>query len=199
MSIIESAAADAAETVAGGAAGSSALPWLLLGAVVLVAGAALTGYVYGHRAEEAKFNLYKTQQAAAAEKQAAANKSALLAQQQADAAQMEQINQTHGVQLNEVTQRRDALLSANRDLSKRLYVSIADASKQPVGVPQAGTSASLDAATSEFQLPQQLAPWVVGKFTVADNNANLATALQQVVIKDRLECNGSVPGLTAAQ
>jgi hypothetical protein len=192
MSIVEAAA----ETAVEGATGGSALPWLILGAVVVVAGAAISGYVYGHRVEEAQFNLYKTQQAAAAEQQVASNKTALLKQQQDDAAAMATINQTHAENLNEVTQRRDALLNANRDLSRRLYVVTASASKQPVGVSKAGASRPVDAQASEVELPQQLGTWLVGRFTEADDDANLVTVLQQVVVHDREVCNGSIPGVT---
>jgi 2-keto-3-deoxy-6-phosphogluconate aldolase len=197
MGVVETAAEDVAKTAVGGAAGSSVLPWLILGAVVVVAGAAIGGYVYGHRAEEVQFNLYKTQQKAAAEQQVAANKEALLKQQQDDAAQMAKLTQSHGVQVNEITQRRDALLNANRDLSRRLWVAVStDAGQRATVVSQARTGGPVVAGTSEVELPQQLGGWLVDKFTQADKDADLVTSLQQVVVHDREVCNGSIPGVT---
>lgn len=202
MGIVEAAAETAVESVAGTAvttaAGGSVLPWVLLGAVVLVAGAALFGYVEGHRAEEAKFNLYKSQQAAAAEKQVAANKSALLAQQTVDAAQMAKINQTRGVQLNEITQRRDALLTANRDLTQRLYVRTASASRQPAGVLQTGAGGTVDAQAGAAALDQRSSQFFIDEFSAADQLAAAYAALQQVILHDRAVCNGSIPGITQA-
>jgi hypothetical protein len=198
MSVVESAAEDAVTAVAGTAASTSMLPWVLLGGVAIVAAAALGGYVYGHRAEEAQFNLYKSQQAALAEKQVAANKTALLVQQQADVAAMDKINQAHGEQLNAITQTRDTLLAANSDLARRLYVRTASPGQRTSGVSKAGASGPVDAQAGEIELPQQLGSWLVGRFTEADDDANLVTALQQVVIHDREVCNGSIPGVTQA-
>jgi hypothetical protein len=197
MGVVEDAAEDVAKTAVGGAAGSSVLPWLILGAAVVVAGAAIGGYVYGHRAEEVQFNLYKTQQKAVAEQQVAANKGALLKQQQDDAAQMAKLTQSHGVQVNEITQRRDALLNANRDLSQRLWVAVSTgASQRATVVSQAGTRGPVAADTSEVALPRRLAPWVIAEFTEADSDAALVTSLQAVVVHDREVCNGSIPGVT---
>lgn len=198
MSVVESAAEDAVTAVAGTATSTSILPWVLLGGVAVVAAAALFGYVEGHRAEEAQFNLYKSQQAALAEKQVAANKTALLSQQQADTAAMDKINQAHGEQLNEITQTRDTLLAANSDLTRRLYVRTTSAGQRTTGVSKAGASGAVDAQAGEIELPEQLGSWLVGRFTEADDDANLVTALQQVVIHDREVCNGSIPGVTQA-
>lgn len=194
MGVIEAAAETAAESGAGG----SVLPWALLGGVVVVIGAALAGYVYGHRAEEAAFNLYKSQQADAAEKQVAANKTALLVQQKSDAAALDKINQSHGVAINEITQRRDALLSANRNLSQRLWALTAGPSKQSTGVSQTGPGAGVDAQAGAVELSPVLGTWLVGRFTQADSNAALVTSLQAVVVHDREVCNGSIPGVTQA-
>jgi hypothetical protein len=188
----------AAETAVEGATGGSVLPWVLLGGIVVIAGAALFGYVEGHRAEEAKFNLYKSQQAAAAEKQVAANKSALFVQQQADAAAVAKINQTHAENLNEITQRRDALLAANRSLAQRLYVRTADAGKQPAGVFKTGASGTVDAQAGAAALDQRSSQFFIDEFSAADQLAADYAALQQVILHDREVCNGSVPGVTQA-
>jgi len=198
MGIIETAAEDVAKTAVGGAAGSSMLPWLILGALAVVAGAAVGGYVYGHHVEEVQFDLYKTAQQAAAEKQVAANKTALLAQQQADQAEMSRINQSHGVQLNEITQRRDALLAANRSLSQRLYVGVAGTGWQPAQLPETGASGPVDAGDTQAALSVGSSEFFIREFAQAD--ADLATigALQQVVVHDREVCNGQLPGVTQA-
>jgi hypothetical protein len=198
MSAVESAAEDAVTAVAGTAAGSSMLPWALLGGVAIVAAAALGGYVYGHRAEEAQFNLYKSQQAALAEKQVAANKTALLVQQQADAAAMDKINQAHGEQLNEITQRRDALLSANRDLSQRLYVRTTSTGQRATGVSKTGAGGPVDAQAGTAALDQRSSEFFIDEFSAADQLAAGYAAAQQVILHDREVCNGSIPGVTQA-
>lgn len=173
-------------------------PWAILGALLTVLALCAASFGFGHHVEYLALVAYQKSQTTAAEKQVADNKSALLAQQQADAAAMAQINQTHGVQLNAITQRRDALLAANRNLSQRLWVRTASADKPATGVSKTGSGGSVATDSGEVELPQQLASWLVDQFTQADNDAALVTSLQQVVIHDRLVCNGSLPGVTKA-
>src|ERR1700737_1700029 len=99
-------------------------PWLILGAFVAVIGTAAASFGYGHHVEYLAYMAYRKSQEAVAAKQVADNKAALLAQQTADFAKMAQINQTRSGEIDAITQRRDALLAANRTLTRRLYVRV---------------------------------------------------------------------------
>jgi hypothetical protein len=184
------------EDAAGAATGSSTLPWAILGAVVAIGAAAVGGYFYGHHVEALAFSAYQSAQAAAAEKQAAANKTALLAQQSANQAAMTKTSQTYAGEIDEITKRRDALIAANNSLTQRLYVHVASPSSAKPGVPETGASGPVDASASEVELPQQLNGWITDRFAEADRNAALVTSLQQVIVEDRLICNGQLPGIT---
>src|ERR1700686_2653740 len=96
-------------------------PWVIVGGLLAVIAIGTGSFGFGYHVESLKFAAYQTAQIAAAEKQVVDNKTALLAQQQADQAALAQINQTHRGELNEITQRRDALLTANRNLTERLW------------------------------------------------------------------------------
>ena len=188
-----------AEDAVGAATGGSSLPWVLLGGVVAILAAAATGYFYGHHVEELEFAAYRSAQTAAAAKQVADNKSALLKQQQADQAAMAKINQTHGEALNEITKRRDALLAANRSLSQRLYVHVASAGSAESAVSAPGTGGSVDAQAGVAALDQRSAEFFIDEFSAADRLAADYAALQQVIVNDRATCNGQLPGITQTE
>jgi hypothetical protein len=173
-------------------------PWLILGAFLTVIGVAAAGFGYGHHVEYLALQAYQKSQEAAAAKQVADNRAALLAQQTADFAKMAQLNQTHTGDLNEITQSRDALLAANRNLTQRLWVSVSRPSSG-AAVPQAASGVAVDAQASSVGLPPDLANFLIDKFTQADRTAADYAALQQVIIQDRATCNGELPGAAAAQ
>jgi len=187
-----------AEDAVGAATGGSSLPWIILGGVVAILAAAATGYFYGRHVESLEFAAYRSAQAAAAAKQAADNKSALLKQQQADQAAMAQINQTHGEALNEITKRRDALLAANRALTERLYVHVASAGSTEPAVSSPGTGGSVDAQAGVAELDGQTAQFLISEASRADQLAADYAALQQVIVNDRATCNGQLPGIAQA-
>lgn len=197
MSLLETAAEDAAKTAIGGTATSSMLPWLLLTAGVAFAAACAASFYEGHHIESLAFDAYKSQQAAEAAKQVASNQAALRAQQAADQAKMEQIDQEHAGELNEITKRRDALLAANRSLTQRLWVRTSSAPSAQPGVSETGTSKSLDAQTSSATLDQRSSQFFIDEFSAADQLAADYSTLQQVIIHDREVCNGALPGVPA--
>lgn len=194
MSLLETAAEDAAKTAVGGAA-TPALPWLLLGGAVLVAAACAASFYYGHHVESLAFDAYKSQQAAVAAKQEAANRAALLVQQQADQAKMDQINQEHAGETDEIVKRRDALLAANRSLTQRLWVRTHSTDSKPA-VPEVGASEPVDAQGSSAALSDGSAKFFIDEFAAADQLAADYAALQQVITHDREVCNGSLPGVS---
>ena len=174
-------------------------PYAILGGLLAVIALCVASFGFGHHVDHQAFVAYRETQAAEAEKQVAANRTALLDQQQADQAVMAKINQSRGDQINEITQRRDALLTANRDLSQRLYVAISSSGSAKPAVPTAGTRGPVDDGGSQAEIPTTIAPWLIDQFTQADSDAALVGALQQVVAHDRAVCNGSLPGIVAAQ
>jgi hypothetical protein len=171
-------------------------PWMIIGGLMAVLAIGAGSFGFGYHVESLRFSAYQMAQTAAAEKQVGDNKTALLALQQKDQAALATINQTHRGALNEITQRRDALLTANRNLTERLWVSTASAGKQPTGVPKAGPSGPVDAQAGYTALPAGVGSWLVDQFTQADSDIATITALQQVVVHDREVCNGQLPGLT---
>jgi len=171
-------------------------PYAILGGLLAVLAIGAGAFGFGYHVESLKFAAYQSAQAAAAEKQVGDNKSALLVQQQADQAALATINQTHRGELNEITQRRDALLTANRALTERLYVGTTGARKQSTGVSKAGTSVTVDAQAGTAALDQRTSQFFLDEFAAADKLAASYTALQQVVVHDREVCNGQLPGLT---
>lgn len=173
-------------------------PYVLLGGLLAVIAIATASFGFGHHVEYLSLVAYQKSQEAAAEKQLVANQTALNAQREADQAEMAHINQTHSGDLNEVTQRRDALLAANRNLTQRLWVATSPSVAKPV-VSSSGAGGPVDAGGNQTEIPPTLAPWLIDRFTEADNDATLVTALQQVVVHDREVCNGSLPGVTPAQ
>src|ERR1700686_29733 len=110
-------------------------PWVIVGGLLAVIAIGTGSFGFGYHVESLKFAAYQTAQIPAAEKKVVNNKTALLAQQQADQAALAQINQTHIGELHAITQSRDTLLAANSDLTRRLWVRTRGAGKQPVGVP----------------------------------------------------------------
>jgi hypothetical protein len=173
-------------------------PYVILAAFGATIGLAVASFGIGHHIEYLELVAYQKTQAAAAEKQVADNKTALVKQQQADQAAMDKINQDHGVQLNEITQRRDALLTANRNLTQRLWVSTSSG-KQPSGVPQVGASGPDDAQSGRAALSYGSSKFFYDEFAQADVDTATIAALQQIVAHDREVCNGSLPGAAAAK
>ena len=171
-------------------------PWLILGAVLTVLALVAASFGYGEHVEHLKLVAYQKAQTAAAEKQVADNKTALLKQQQADQAALAQINQTHGEALNEITKRRDALLAANRSLTQRLWVHVASAGSAEPAVSTPGTGGSVDAQAGVAELDGQTAQFLISEASRADQLAADYAALQQVIVNDHAICNGQLPGIT---
>jgi hypothetical protein len=174
-------------------------PYIIIAALVGLALVSVGSFGYGEHIETLLFDEYKSQQAAAAQKQVADNKTALLAQAQAEQAKMDQINLTHAGETDEIVKRRDALLAANRDLTQRLWVRTASAGKPATVVPGAAASEPVDAGAGETALSPAVGSWLTDQFTQADTDIATIAALQQVVIQDRAVCNGALPGLPEAK
>ncbi len=80
-------------------------PYAILGGLLAVIALCVASFGFGHHVDHQAFVAYRETQAAEAEKQVAANRTALLDQQQADQAVMAKINQSRGDQINEITHR----------------------------------------------------------------------------------------------
>jgi hypothetical protein len=173
-------------------------PWLILGAFLTVIGVAAAGFGYGHHVEYLALQAYQKSQEAAAAKQVADNRAALLAQQTADFAKMAQLNQVHTGDLNAITQSRDALLAANRNLTQRLWVSVSRPSSG-AAVPQAASGVAMDAQAGAAALDQRSFGFFVNEFSAADQLAADYAILQKVIVDDRRVCNGELPGAAASQ
>lgn len=196
MSIAETVVEDAAKSAVGGGATMSMLPWILLGLVVVFIGAMTAAFFEGKHIETTVFEKYVSDQKAAAEAQVAANKAALLTQALQQQAAMDVIKNTHAGALNEITQRRDALITANRNLTQRLYVATASSSVKSADLHSAGSSGPGDNETGTAALSIGSSEFFLDEFAQADSDIATITALQQVVTEDRLVCNGSLPGVS---
>lgn len=174
-------------------------PWPLLAGLIAAISLVAAGFGFGHHVEYLKLSAYESAQKAAAEKQVADNKTALATQQVVQQQALQQITLNHVQETDELTKRRDALLLANSDLTQRLFVRTASAGSGQSAVPKTGARGPVAADPGYVALPRGLTPWLIGEFTEADSDAALVTALQAVVVEDRKICDGSLPGIPAAQ
>ena len=209
MSIVETVAADAAKTAVGGAASGSLLPWLLLGAVLVVGGAAAGGYAYGHHVEALAFDAFKSQQTAVAEKE--------LADAQADARQKEQVatskmaftdasyqtqlqtlqDQNHDLQQTETA----AVVALHNGTLRLRYVSAGTGGASGNQITAAATGSDAAGASGPTaELPVPVGGFLLAESARADELAVLdagraqrVTALQAIVTQDRQTCNGVAP------
>lgn len=164
---------------------------------VILIGAACYGW--GHHNETLVYNAYVSKQDAAAQKQVGDNKTALLKQQQDDAAAMTALNDNHQEQLRDLQKanenaRADAIASTSK---LRQYIT--STSRQPADVPDAAASGSVAAGTGAAPLRDgvsDLDQWLTSQWYDADQLTLTVTALQQIVTADRKTCNGSLPGVT---
>jgi len=195
---VEDVAESAAKTAVGSAATTSLLPWILLAALTVFIGAIGASFFYGKHVEELVFNAFVSAEAAKAQAQVASNKSALLKQAAVNQAAIDSINQTHAEDTSENLKRRDALLTANRNLTQRLYVATASSGSGGAVVPASGTSGPVDNATGYAALSIGSSNFFIDEFSEADQLAIDLTAAQKLIIQDRLMCNGSLPGITSA-
>jgi len=204
MSIVETAVEDVAKTAIGdvagtateGAASSTLLPWILLAVAVAMIALAFGAYRFGVHVEKQSFDAYVSKEAAAAQAQVASNQKALKDLAASDAAAMDALTQSHNEATNENTQRRDALLTANRNLTQRLWVATAGRpSSGPAAVPSTGASGPVDNATGYATLSIGSSSFFIDEFSEADQLAIDLAAAQQVIIQDRKVCDGSLPGI----
>lgn len=174
-------------------------PWAILAGVGAALALALGGYFYGHHVESLAFEAFKAQKVAAAEKQVVSNHDAVAAISASEAAGLRTISATQQEQINDLTQRRDALVANNDDLARRLQQHLARPGKPAASVPQAATGTGRPDAAGDATLSvglQQFTGWLTQRFYEADTLAVRLTAAQAVIQQDREICNGSLPGLT---
>lgn len=182
-------------------------PWLILAELVIVIGIGGGCYAYGHHngelAVQTQFDEYKLKQTREADKQAEDNRNALAAQQAEFDSRMEHTNLQHAAATSEITKRRDALATANSSLTQQLRKYIAASTRQqPAVVQQAGAGGPVDHATDPADVRDgvsDLSQYLLNRFSDADQCAVDLTAAQQVIVTDRMLCNGELPGVTQTE
>jgi hypothetical protein len=176
-------------------------PWLILGGVAVVIGAAGAGYYYGHKNEKAAYDLYVSTQAKKADGQVIANKTAL-AKQTADlTAQMTQIKKDSKDAIKSISDQRDVANANSDQYAAKLRYYLAHPSVRTVVVPGAPAAASGSDGSGAGGLPDgvsDLNRYLVDRFYAADVNTTHLIAAQQIIEADRKVCNGSLPGITGA-
>jgi hypothetical protein len=165
-------------------------PYILLGALLTAIGFMLGAYFYGRHAETLIFDAYKAQQTAVAEKAAADSANRARAAEDEAAIKQNAIASTYQEQVNALVKTRDSLIAAAGTVH-RVYVRVASpgnaiVSKTPSGGPgdNADNSATLDSGSASF---------FYNEFTAADQLADQLAAAQQVIMQDRMTCNGAAP------
>lgn len=170
----------------------------LIGFVVALAIVAAGAWYEGHHGEALKFDAYRAEQKAVAAQQVAANVTAVSAISASEAAGLRTIATTQQEQINDLTQRRDALLNERAQLTERLRANLARASQQPAAVPQTASSTAGRDAAGNAALPvglEQLVDWNTRQFYEADTIAARLTSAQAIIEQDRVICNGALPGI----
>jgi hypothetical protein len=173
-------------------------PYVILAELAIVLGLCFGSYQWGSHNESLVFEAYKSQQASKAEEQVADNKGALLDQERQQSAALAKIVQDQKGNINEITQRRDALLADNQHLSLQLrrFLTGSSSTAALVSSSTAGTQGldgASDAAFSERLA--KLSEFNTAQFGAADLYIAQISALQAVVAEDRKICNGVLPGV----
>ena len=162
--------------------------WIvLLSVIALLCGGAFYG---GYRIEALRFDKFKSEQTAVAEKARANSEAHARQLEQDNASKIAALDADYQEKLHDQQQNYEAALRGAGDGSLRLYVHTHSCT---ANMPKAGAGADRSDDSGTAQLSGDTAKFLVSESHRADNLAVQVNALQAVVQRDRELCNGVVP------
>lgn len=177
-------------------------PYVLLAkvgvCVAIVGGAYLYGHHNGYTGEKLVYDKYVSDQAAKAEAQVAANKSALLFQQTQFNLDQTRVQKDHSDEITKLTATRDAAVADSQRAVNGLRAYLASAGRRAVVVHEAATGttgANQEGSGGLSDGVSSLNWYLTQRFYTADVNAATLNEAIDLIAQDRQYCNGSLPGV----